>query len=271
MNIASRIQLNSGVEIPALGLGTWKTPPGKKSEDAAQWALEAGYRHIDTASVYGNEESIGRAIKKSRVPREDIFITTKLWNSDHNKAESAFAESLKKLKLDYVDLYLMHWPVEKVRNKTWERMEKILEGKKCRAIGVSNFTITHLDELLKTANVLPVVNQVEFSAYLYQKELLEFCRAKNIQVECYSPLTRGKRFSDAKLVNLSKKYGKSPAQILIRWALHHNLIVIPKSQRKERIIENANVFDFELSQGDINAMDHLNENFRVCWDPTNIP
>lgn len=270
MNIASRIKLNSGVEIPALGLGTWKTPPGRKTEESVQWALEAGYRHIDTASVYGNEADVGRAITKSGMPREDVFITTKLWNSDHDKVEKAFEASLKKLHLDYVDLYLMHWPVERVRNKTWERMEKFLEQKKCRAIGVSNFTMKHLEELLKTANIVPAVNQVEFSVYLYQKEVLEFCRKKNIQLECYSPLTRGKKFSDAKLVNLSKKYGKSPAQILIRWTLQHNLVVIPKSQRKERIIENANVFDFKLSPDDLNAMDYFNENFRVCWDPTNI-
>ncbi len=270
MNIATRIKLNNGIEIPALGLGTWKTPPGKKTEDAVGWALEAGYRHIDTASVYGNEESVGRAVKKSGVPREEIFITTKLWNSDHGKVEKAFSFSLKKLGMDTVDLYLMHWPVEKIRNETWERMETLLEQKKCRAIGVSNFTLAHLKELLKTANMTPAVNQVEFSAYLYQKELHEFCASKNIQLEAYSPLTRGKKFSDAKLVNLSKKYGKSPAQILIRWTLQHNLVVIPKSQRKERIVENANVFDFELSPEDMNAMDHFNENFRVCWDPTNI-
>ena len=172
---------------------------------------------------------------------------------------------------EYIDLYLIHFPVEKIRNQTWKTLEKIYKDGKCKAIGVSNYTIRHLKELLEIAEVTPVINQVEFSPYLYQKELLDFCRKNKIQLEAYSPLTRGQKFNDPKLVKIAEKYDKSPAQILIKWALQHNIAVIPKSKNKERIYENANVFDFNISKDDMNKLDSFNENLHICWDPTNAP
>ena len=259
-----KVVLNNGLEMPILGLGTWKSTSGD-AENAVLWALEAGYRHIDTAAVYGNEESVGNAIKKSGIPRKEIFVTTKLWNSDHSDIRKALNESLKKLQTDYVDLYLMHWPVEQ-RNKSWKVLEHLYQEGACKAIGVSNFTIDHLKELLAVAQVVPAVNQVEFSPYLYQKELLEFCRGSRIQLEGYSPLTRGKKLQDEKLVRIAKKYNKSTAQVLIRWQIEHNIVVIPKSATKERIEKNFDV-DFKISQEDMNTLDSLNEDLRLVWNP----
>jgi len=270
MDIKSIIKLNNGVEMPVLGLGTWESSPMDVG-NAILWALEASYRHIDTAAIYGNEKEIGEAIKKSGVNRKDIFITTKLWNSDHDNPIRACKESLKRLQVDYVDLYLMHWPVEKIRNNTWKYMEELYKQEKCKAIGVSNFTIRHLKELFQYAKIMPAVNQVEFSPYLFQKELLEFCNEKEIALEAYSPLTRAKKLNDPKLVAMAKKYSKTPAQILIRWVLQHNMIVIPKSINKERIKENTNVFDFNIEEHDMKKLDLFNENFRVCWNPDEIP
>lgn len=270
--INSKAKLNNGVEIPYLGLGVYKAKPGEETQNAVTYALEVGYRHIDTASLYGNERDVGIAVRNSSIPREEIFVTTKLWNDDHGyeKTLKACDESLGKLDLGYIDLYLVHWPVEGIRNETWKAMEKLYEEKKCRAIGVSNYTIKHLEELLEICNVVPAINQVEFSPYLYQKELLDFCNSHDIRLEAYSPLTRGRKLDDQKLVEIAGKYEKTSAQILIRWALQHEVIVIPKSSHKERIIENADVFDFEISQEDMEKLDSFNENFRVCWDPTNV-
>jgi len=173
--------------------------------------------------------------------------------------------------MDFVDLYLIHWPVEKVRNQTWEKLEEILEKRKARAIGVSNFTKRHLEELFKTSKIIPTINQIEFNPYLFQKEILEFCNKKEIQVEAYSPLTRGKKLNDPKLAEIAKKYSKSPAQILIRWGLQTGLVVLPKSKTTERIKENSKVFDFEISSEDMLKINGFNENFRACWDPTNAP
>ncbi len=263
------VRLNNGVKMPILGLGVWGISE-KKCEDAVLAALKAGYRHIDTAAIYGNEGSVGDAIKKSGIPRKELFITTKLWNSSHSDVEGALNESLKLLKLDYVDLYLMHFPVVR-RNQSWSVMESLYNEGKARAIGVSNFTIRHLQELIKSSKTIPAINQVEFNSYLYQKELLEFCRDKNIQLEAYSPLTHGKMLTDRKLAAIAAKYAKSPAQILIKWCLQHNLVVIPKSSRPERIVENANVLDFKISEKDMELLDSFNENLRTCWDPTNAP
>ncbi|MEM2918278.1 MAG: aldo/keto reductase [Candidatus Altiarchaeota archaeon] len=275
MNINSKVKLNNGVEIPYLGLGTWLLNSGKETQNAVLWALEFGYRLIDTASIYGNESDVGIAIKKSKISRDKIFVTTKLWNSDqgYEKTLKAFEKSLKILNLSYIDLYLVHWPAEKksLREETWKAIEKVYMEGKCRAIGVSNYTIKHLSELLEIAEIIPAINQVEFSPFLYQKELLEFCNSNKIQVEAYSPLTRGKKLNDPKLLEIAEKYGKTPAQILIRWALQHSLVVIPKSSKKEHIYENSQVFDFEISKGDMEKLDSLDENFRVCWNPENIP
>jgi diketogulonate reductase-like aldo/keto reductase len=261
------------VEIPLFGLGTFQMRSGMETQQAVLAALEAGYRLIDTAQMYGNEEDVGIALRKSGIPREEIFITTKLWNSEHGyqKTLNACEESLEKLDLPYVDLYLIHWPVQGLRNETWKAMVTLLEGGKCRAIGVSNYMIRHLEELLAHSDTVPTVNQVEFSPYLYLSDLLEFCRKHKIQLEAYSPLTKGYKLNDQKLANVAKKYSKTPAQILIRWTLQKDVVVIPKSSHKERILENADVFDFEISPDDMKLLDSFNQNMRTSWDPTTIP
>jgi diketogulonate reductase-like aldo/keto reductase len=257
--------------------------------------LEAGYRHIDTAALYGNEESVGAAIGMSGIPRENIFVTTKLWNSDHGNPKRALDTSLRKLKLDYVDLYLIHYPVRE-RRQSWRALEALRAEGKARSIGVSNFTIRHLTELLAETKTIPAVNQVEFHPYLYQRDLLDFCVGEGIVIEAYSPLTKGTRLKDPKLVAVAKKYSqaappaaaprsrfplvdrlsrrsetKSTAQILIRWALQHGLAVIPKSANRRRIFEDADVFDFEITAEDMQLLDSFNEDLRTCWDPTNAP
>ncbi len=272
IKIDTRVKLNNGVEMPIFGLGTYQARAGEAREAVLQ-ALKLGYRLIDTASMYGNEEDIGEALKQSRLPREEVFITTKLWNSDHGyeKTLAAFEDSRKKLSLDYVDLYLIHWPAEGLRGETWKAMEKLLEEGKCRAVGVSNYMTWHLEELLRHSSTIPAVNQVEFHPYLYLKDLLDFCQSHDIQLESYSPLTKGVKLDDPKLADLASKYSKTPAQILIRWVLQHGVIVIPKSSHKERIEENAHVFDFSISPEDMNALDSFHQNFRSSWDPSRIP
>jgi len=292
--IDSKITLNDGHVIPQLGLGVWQARAGTTCETAVAAALEAGYRHIDTAAMYGNEESVGAAIRMSGVRRENIFVTTKLGNADHENPERALDTSLRKLNLDYVDLYLIHYPVRE-RRQSWRALEALQAQGKTRSIGVSNFTIRHLTDLLAETNRVPAVNQVEFHPYLYQRDLLNFCVAKGIVIEAYSPLTHGRRLDDPRLVAVAKRYSKvgqpaarwsqlslmqkfsrrpgikSTAQILIRWALQHRLVVIPKSARRERILENADVFDFEITEEDMQLLDGFNENLRTCWDPTNAP
>lgn len=268
--VGATITLNDGRTIPQLGLGVWQISKGKKCEAAVRAALEAGYRHIDTAWFYGNEESVGTAIRDSRVPREEVFVTTKLWNSEHRNPERSLDDSLRRLKFDYVDLYLIHYPVRE-RLRSWRILEKFPQQGKALSIGVSNFTIRHLTELLGQVETTPSVNQVEFHPYLYQRELLAFCLARKVSLEAYSPLTSGERLSDPKLVALARGYQKSTAQILIRWAIQHGLVVIPKSANPERIRENAQVFDFEISAEDMRTLDGFNENLRTCWDPTKAP
>ncbi|MHA1340749.1 MAG: aldo/keto reductase [Promethearchaeota archaeon] len=269
LSLGSKIKLNNGVEIPILGLGTWQAY-GKEVKDAVKYALEIGYRHIDTAFFYGNEKEIGDAIREFGISREEIFITTKLWNDSHGfkNAQKAFKKSLKNLKLDYIDLFLIHWPVSRRRIETWKALEEIYKEGLVRSIGVSNYMINHLEELLPNAEIIPQINQVEITPYIYRKSLIDFCHKNEIQVEAYSPLTRTKKFSDPKLKSIAEKYGKTSAQILIRWGLQHNLIEIPKSTNKDRIKENADVFDFEISKDDMQILDSLNENFSVIvWDP----
>jgi len=238
---------------------------------------------------------VGAAIRMSGIPRENIFVTTKLWNSDHGNPARALETSLRRLKLDYVDLYLIHYPVRE-RRQSWRALEALRAEGKARSIGVSNFTIRHLTELLAETKTVPAVNQVEFHPYLYQRDLLDFCAGEGIVIEAYSPLTKGVRLKDPKLVAVARKYSrvepqqatpwsrlplldrlsrvsetKSPAQILIRWALQHGLVVIPKSANRRRILEDADVFDFEISAEDMEILDRFNENLRTCWDPTNAP
>ncbi len=224
-----------------------------------------------TARIYGNEQDVGLAIRESGARREDIFVTTKLWNSDHGYDSTlrAFEESLRRLGLKYLDLYLIHWP-ETLRQESWRAMIRLLKEGKCRAIGVSNYAIRHLEQLIVSSDIVPTVNQVEFHPFLYQKKLLEYCQSHGIQLEAYSPLTRGERLNDPKIVEIAKKQGQTPAQVLIRWALQHSLVAIPKSVRKERIFENSRVFDFVLSPDEMRVLDSLNEDFRTCWDPTRV-
>jgi diketogulonate reductase-like aldo/keto reductase len=258
------------VKIPVLGLGVYQASSGTETYTAVRDALAAGYRHIDTAKIYGNERDVGKAIADSGIARADIFVTTKLWNSDHgyDKALAAFDKSLERLGLAYLDLYLVHWPVEGARLDSWRALEKLLADGRTRAIGVSNYMPQHLTELLAASKVAPAVNQVEFSPFLYQKELLALCVKHGILLEAYSPLTRGEKLRDKRLVTIAGRYSKTTAQLLIRWALQHDLVVIPKSTRKERIVENASVFDFEISASDMKALDAMNEDLHTGWDPT---
>ena len=275
MNVKSEKTLNNGVAIPVLGLGVFRSPAGDVTKNAVSYALEAGYRHIDTAKIYGNEQSVGAAIRESGIPRSEIFVTTKLWNSDHgyDAALRACDESLSKLGFDCVDLYLVHWPVEGLRLETWRAMETLLAEGKVRAIGVSNYMVRHLKELLEHANVGPAVNQIELSPYnyLYRQDLIDLCRANGIQIEAYSPLTKAQKLNDPKLVRLAQKYGKTAAQVLVRWALQQDIVVLPKSTNLERIRQNGDVFDFAILDADMAYLETFNENLVTGWDPTDAP
>ncbi len=273
LNIQSTVKLNNDVRMPILGLGVYQSPPGRVTRNAVNFALRIGYRHVDTARIYGNEADVGEAVRESGVPREDLFVTTKLWNSDqgYDSTLRACEASLKRLGLDYLDLYLVHFPVPDVRKESWRAMETLLKKGRCRAIGVSNFTIRHLEELIEESHVIQSVNQVEFHPFLYQKELLKYCQNRGIQVEAYSPLARGERLKHPRIISLATKYSKTPAQLMIRWGIQHGLVVIPKSTREERIRENSQVFDFDISDDDMRSLDSLNEDLRLNWDPTNVP
>ncbi len=275
LNINSKIKLNNGVEIPLLGLGTWEISDGNAVANAIHWAISAGYRHFDTATIYGNEKSVGQGIKNAMqeydLKREEIFVTTKLWISSfqYDKALKAFERSLKSLNLDYVDLYLLHWPEPTHRQDAWKALEKIFKDGKARSIGVSNYYQHHLEELLNETDVIPTVNQVELTPYLYLKDLKDFCENHDIRLEAYSPLTRGRKLGDKKLMEVAQKYNKTTAQILIRWGLQHNIIVIPKSSKEEHIIENSQIFDFTLSEGDMSLLNSFDEKLYIgMWNPT---
>lgn len=273
LSLDSRYRLNDGHEIPVLGLGMWDLGRGRSAIRAVQEAMDVGYRLFDTAKAYGNERELGDAIRSNGVPRDGIFVTTKLWNDDHGyePALRAFDRSLAQLGTGHVDLYLIHWPASGRRSETWKALERIHEDGRARSIGVSNYTIRHLEELLAESSVVPSVDQVEFNPFLYQADLLDFCRRHGIVVEAYSPLTRGRRLRDPRLVEMGAKHGRTPAQILIRWALQHGLVVIPKSSRRKRQEENARVFDFALSPADMAALDGLNEDLHMGWNPATFP
>jgi diketogulonate reductase-like aldo/keto reductase len=271
--LRSTVKLRGGVEMPVLGLGVWQSAPGEETRRAVAEALAAGYRHVDTARAYRNEADVGAAVRESGVPRREVFVTTKLWNADHGyeKALRAIDTSLESLGMEQVDLYLVHWPVEGLRHDTWRAMERILADGKARAIGVSNYTARHLDELLSRSNEPPAVNQVEFSPFLHQRELLEHCRRNGIQLEAYGPLVRGHKLDHPVLERIARKHGRTPAQVLLRWGIQHELVVIPKSVRPERIRENADLFGFALDREDLAALDGLDEGYRTSWDPTAVP
>lgn len=271
--IDSTVALRGGVAMPVLGLGVWQTPAGETTRYAVRTALTAGYRLIDTARAYRNEEDVGAAVRESGLPRDRVFVTTKLWNSDHgyDRALRACDESLARLGLEQLDLYLVHWPVEGLRRETWRAMERIRTDGKARAIGVSNYTVRHLDELAGHARELPAVNQVEFSPFLFQRDLLERCRRDGIQLEAYGPLVRGHKLDHPVLARVARKHGRTPAQVLVRWGLEHEVVTIPKSVHEARIRENADVFGFALDGEDLSALDALDEGYRTSWDPTDAP
>jgi diketogulonate reductase-like aldo/keto reductase len=264
--------LNNGLKMPWLGFGVLRISDGQEVEHAVRCALEIGYRSIDTATVYGNERGVGKAIRESGISREDVFLTTKVWNDDQREKRTlaAFEESLKRLGTEYVDLYLVHWPVEGCFQETWQVMEEIYQSGRAKAIGVSNFMVHHLEDILRDSPIVPSVNQVEFHPLLVQPELLGFCQSHKIQVEAWSPLMEGKILTEQTVQELAEKYHKTPAQIILRWDLQHEVVTIPKSTHSSRIAENTQIFDFELSQADMNVLDALDEGKRVGPDPYNF-
>jgi diketogulonate reductase-like aldo/keto reductase len=271
-HIAATTNLNNGVKMPWLGLGTWQAS-GNEVLQATRWALEAGYRHIDTAMIYGNEVEVGRAVRESGIPRAEIFVTTKVWNSDqrqgYDRVLKAFDESLKKLAFDTIDLYLVHWPVVGKYKEAWRALERIYADGRVRAIGVSNFMLPHLEDLLKDAKVVPAVNQVEFHPRLRQQELLDFCAKHRIQHEAWSPLMLGKVREIPELCEIARARGKTPEQTALRWGMQKGSVMIPKSVKKERIVANGALFDFELSAAEMARIDGLDQRHRTGGDPFN--
>ncbi len=269
VNLKDTTTLHNGVKMPWVGLGVFKVKDGDEVIQSVKAALKNGYISIDTAAVYDNEEGVGQAIRESGVPREELFITTKLWNSDqgYESTLKAFETSLNKLGLDYVDLYLIHWPGKDKYKETWRAFEKLYKEGRVRAIGVSNFQIHHLEDLISSAEIKPMVNQVEFHPHLTQKELLAFCKKEGIQLEAWSPLKRGQLLDEPVLKELAQKYRKSVAQVILRWDLQLGVVTIPKSIKEHRIIENADIFDFELSQEDMDKIDCLNQDSRSGSHP----
>jgi diketogulonate reductase-like aldo/keto reductase len=264
--------LNNGVELPWLGFGVFKVEDGDVLEQAVGTALQIGYRSIDTASLYKNERGVGNAIRASGIPREEIFLTTKVWNDDMRakRTLAAFAESLERLGTDYVDLYLVHWPVAGYYKETWKAMEEIYASGRAKAIGVSNFTIHHLEDLFYDSQVVPAVNQIEFHPFLLQAELLAFCQSQAIQVEAWSPLMRGGIIQNEIVQEIANRHRKTTAQIVLRWDLQHGVVTIPKSIHANRIEENADIFDFTLSEADMKALDALDAGQRIGPDPDNF-
>ncbi|HOB16092.1 MAG TPA: aldo/keto reductase [Defluviitoga sp.] len=270
-SIYDTTELANKVKMPWLGYGTYKAH-GNELKEGVKYALSIGYRLIDTAEMYENEREIGRAIKDSGVPREQIFITSKVWNTNqgYESTLKSFQKSLKRLDIEYLDLYLIHWPVSGKYIETWKALEKLYKDGKVRAIGVSNFLINHLKDVMDKCEIVPMVNQIEFHPHLIQWDLLNFCKSNKIQVEAWSPLMRGKVNEIPEIVNIAKKYNKTPAQIVLRWDLQHEVITIPKSVRKERIKENSDIFDFELSVSDMKIIDSLDQNKRYGADPNDF-
>ena len=272
MNIPSKVKLNNGVEMPWLGLGVFQSKDGAEVENAVKTALKNGYLSIDTAAIYQNERGVGTAINESGIPREEIFLTSKIWNNDqgYQTTLDAFDESLDKLQTSYLDLYLIHWPKGKRSVETWKAMEELYEKGKIRAVGVSNFLVHHLEDFLPECKINPAVNQVEFHPELIQPELLKYCQNKNIQLEAWSPIMKG-RVNDIPVIqSLAVKYNKTPVQIVLRWDIQKGVVTIPKSVKAERIISNADIFDFHLNDEDIAKIDRLDQNKRIGPHPDYI-
>lgn len=274
LRIDSTLDPNHGDPIPIFGLGTFRSPAGNETRQAVTWALEAGYRHIDTAAMYGNESDVGEAIRASELPREQIFVTTKLHKDDHGHDEAlrAFDESLDRLGLDYVDLYLIHWPASSRRKESWDALERVLDEGRAHAIGVSNYMVHHLEEVLEHGRVVPAVNQIELHPFNYRsrRDVIDLCREHGIAVEGYTPLTKTEKLDDSAVREIAAAAGRTPAQVLIRWALQHRFVTIPKSTNHDRIRENADVFDFELDPERMERLDALDEDFITSWDPREV-
>jgi methylglyoxal/glyoxal reductase len=275
-NLQSTTTLHNGTKMPWLGLGVFKVEDGQELINAVKTAIRHGYLSVDTAVIYGNEVGVGQgvreAIEETGIAREDLFITSKVWNSElgYESTIAAYEESLTNLGLDYLDLYLIHWPVAGKYKEAWRALETLYKEGRVKAIGVSNFQIHHLEDLMKDAEIKPMVNQVEYHPRLTQKELQVFCRQQDIQLEAWSPLMQGELLDNVDLQEIADKYGKSVAQVILRWDLQNGVITIPKSTKEHRIAENATVFDFELTAVDMKRMDSLNQNHRVGPDPDNF-
>ncbi len=264
--------LNNGVKMPYFGLGVYLSKEGSEVVKAVKEALDHGYRHIDTAAIYDNEKGVGQGIAQSHVDRNEVFVVSKVWNNDqgYDATLKAFDASLERLGTDYLDLYLIHWPKGARSKETWKAMERLYQEKRVRAIGVSNFLQHHLEDLLAEVEVVPMVNQMEFHPYLVQQDLIDFCHTNGIQYEAWSPMMQGNIFDIEELKELARKHSKTVAQIVLRWDLQKGVITIPKSSKKERIIANASIFDFELSSADVQLLDNLNKNQRFGPDPDNF-
>lgn len=271
-NIGETITLHNGVKMPQLGFGVFKVKNGNETVESVKKAVEVGYRAIDTAAIYENEEGVGQAIRECGVPREELFITSKVWNTEqgYETTLKAFEDSLNRLGLEYLDLYLIHWPGKDKYLETWRALEKLYKDGKVKSIGVSNFHVHHLENLLANSEVKPVVNQIELHPLLTQVEIRDYCAKHEIKVESWSPLGRGNLLEEPTINHIAKKHGKSPAQVLIRWHLQHDLVVIPKSVTPSRIKENAQVFDFSLSLNEMNQIDALNKNERFGSNPDEL-
>lgn len=271
-SLSDTVTLHNGVKMPWLGLGVFKVPEGEQVIRAVKAALKNGYRSIDTAAVYQNEEGVGQAIKESGIPRDQLFITTKVWNSDqgYESTLKAFEKSLDKLGLDYLDLYLIHWPVKETYKETWKALEKLYKDGRVRAIGVSNFHVHHLKDLMSEAEIKPMVNQVEYHPHLTQEELRNFCKAEGIQMEAWSPLKKGLLLDEPTIVEIAKSHNKTPAQVILRWDIQTGVVTIPKSVNEDRIIQNGDVFDFELTDEEVKKISALNKNERCGKDPDNF-
>jgi methylglyoxal/glyoxal reductase len=275
-NLQETTKLYNGVQMPWFGLGVFKVEIGPELVNAVKFAIKHGYRSIDTAAIYGNEEGVGQAIREAMteygIKREDLFITSKVWNSDlgYQSTIEAYETSLRKLGLDYLDLYLIHWPVEDKYVEAWRALETIYKEGKVKAIGVSNFQVHHLKQIMKDAEIKPMVNQVEYHPRLTQQEVKTFCDNNGIQFEAWSPLMQGQLFDNPLLKEIAHKYNKTVAQVILRWDLQNGVVTIPKSTRDHRIVENTAIFDFELSNEDMDRISDLNENHRVGPDPDNI-
>jgi methylglyoxal/glyoxal reductase len=275
-NLQDTATLHNGVKMPWFGIGVFKVEEGPELVNAVKTAIKHGYRSVDTAAIYGNEEGVGQGIregvKEAGISREDVFVTSKVWNADlgYESTIAAYEASLNKLGLEYLDLYLIHWPVEGKYKDAWRALETLYKEGRVKAIGVSNFQIHHLEDLMKDAEIKPAVNQVEYHPRLTQKELQSFCQKHEIQLEAWSPLMQGQLLDNEVLKEIANKYDKSVAQVILRWDLQNGVVTIPKSTKEHRIIENATVFDFELTEEDMKRIDGLNQNYRVGPDPDNF-